>query len=165
MLQIISRLRPTVVREVNGIQVVNTLQERDDLILRVAEAVEFVRTIDPARFARLRREVRCILIAPARHDVYARYKRLGRICSIGASAFEKYADPKRTRRFIAAILIHESTHGELDRRRIPYTKSTKERVERICMAEHKRFLERATRFDLTTKEGKRSAINLSDSDN
>jgi hypothetical protein len=51
---------------------------------------------------------------------------------------------------MASIIVHESTHGHLFSRRIPYNVETRSRVERICVAEQQRFAEKLHQSDTTS---------------
>lgn len=41
----------------------------------------------------------------------------------------------------AGVLVHEATHGRLHRMRYPYTRVTRDRIERLCTREARRFLD------------------------
>jgi hypothetical protein len=109
-------------------------------VVVLLEALELVRSIDPRRFSRIRRHIRFIAnFSPGYSG--ACYDSQTRSCKFLFKG-PSQDDPDRMAFVVgyAKVLVHESTHGEILARRIPYTPALRARVERLCVKEENRFV-------------------------
>ncbi len=140
--------------QVGPIILVNCTLRRDldePFVQATRAALKLIERYDPRRYRVIERELRLIVNQPMASA--GAYERVTRQCKV---SFTQYwtdedgnfcADPQAQHyewhlaRY-ASMLVHESTHGRLDSLYIPYTKKTRVRIERICVAEQRRFLAR-----------------------
>ncbi|MBW3571306.1 MAG: hypothetical protein KY467_09380 [Gemmatimonadetes bacterium] len=109
----------------------------------VLNALDLIQRHDPNRRRRIEREIRFIVNAEL--VSWGMYGRTGRVCSIDYGRFPLDRANEHYQWYLArfaCLLIHESTHGYLYSRRVPYTRRTRSRVERICHREERRFAAR-----------------------
>jgi hypothetical protein len=115
-----------------GIQLLTGPPLRTESLADIELALDLVARTDPRRSARIQQWIKRIVLADTRN--FGAYWSLGRICAVKrlTHAGRVYA--------YAAVLVHESTHGLISGRGLVYSRSTRDRIERICRMEHKRFL-------------------------
>ncbi len=111
------------------------------------EALALIEKHDARRYALLQKEF--FFITDAAFDGRGEYRRRFRECRINLDRFrfdwnERNA-PQHTEKYAwflaryAMTLIHEATHGRLYSLGFAYSKRTRLRCERICVAEERRF--------------------------
>lgn len=110
----------------------------------IMEALELIQSSDTRRYRRIERVVRIIVSRPLPHS--AQWQSF-KTCSIDfPSIAQKYPSRKQRIALLCCILIHETTHGELERKGHRYTPATYLRHERLCCLEAMRFAKRITDF-------------------
>jgi hypothetical protein len=105
----------------------------------VVRALDLLRTTDLRRFERARRFLRRIAVRAGKPTGY--YLSIGKFCGLRMVSAVGTSSALVPRAY-AGTIVHEATHGLLDARKFPYTRATKQRIERICSAEKARFLAR-----------------------
>ena len=101
-------------------------------------ALELIRDSDRRRFQRIRRNVGWIVFGAWKN--FGFYSPFARVC--GLRSRPRPDDEQVAAVFFACLLVHEPTHGLLERKRFSYTSKNRIRLERICLAEEQRFLSR-----------------------
>lgn len=112
-------------------------QEREAL-RRLTDALNLVRTIDPRRFERLRRDLSYVVLRPTGG---ACYWVLSNACVLDLS--DVLTRPAST---TALMIVHEATHARLARAGMLPTARRRRRIEKRCLKEERCFtclLERA----------------------
>ena len=108
-------------------------------IARSIQALDLIKEIDPRRFCRVHRTIRYIVNTECHfHGVYS----LGKMCVIDFGRYRFDRNEKWALFNYAGLIIHESTHGMLESKQIPYKRHNWLQVERICRNEQNRFLKR-----------------------
>ena len=114
----------------------------------MAAALRLIQSADPRRFRRVQREIAAVEDVPGLSS--ASYRRLMKRCYVDYARF----DPEQRRQhpewytwLFAASLLHEATHGAIYSRHIQYTPKLRERIERLCRTEERRFATRADTDD------------------
>jgi hypothetical protein len=109
----------------------------------VGEALMVIKNADRRRYGRIQKEIR--QIRNARYHTSGAYSRRKRMCVIDFSRFEcDWSKPNKDDyewrvAQMAALLVHEATHGHFDSLGIPYTPQTRAFIERLCVEESRRF--------------------------
>jgi hypothetical protein len=104
-----------------------------------AAALGLIKLKDPRRFRRICRYVKGIVALPIGH-VQAGYVEQLQVCAV---RFEPPPSKEKLAQWAvwyASILVHEATHGLVYARGIPYDERYRERIERLCFKEERRFL-------------------------
>ncbi len=114
------------------------------------EALLLIHTVSPRQYRRMERDVRFIVNAEL--TAGGSYNYLLRACEVDFARYhlERHSDDYEWYMAeYASTLVHEATHARLDRMYFSYTKQTRARIERICVAEQNRFLSRlkSDRYD------------------
>jgi hypothetical protein len=112
-----------------------------DLVMR---ALLLIRKADPRRFRRIQRQ--CSLVINARLKAHAKYQPIGKICLICLAKMDEGTRQEQIIERVAGTIVHEATHGEIEARRIAFTKRTRKRIEGICVIEAARHLRCLARF-------------------
>jgi len=94
----------------------------------------------PMQVRRIARRIRIIFIG-AIVNVGA-YVHIGKICILNLRRIPKACSERDRVIAIAALLVHEATHGVFCDRGIPFLGGTATRIERICESEQTRVMER-----------------------
>jgi hypothetical protein len=115
-------------------------------LTQVIEALKLIQKVDPRRYDSVKRNIRTIVLAARTRKRLGRYTPAIKECQLGQVPVPENA------RFApvycyAMVLIHEATHGRLCNQFIPHTTSTKQRVEKACHKEEKRFLQKLADTD------------------
>jgi hypothetical protein len=110
------------------------------LVPRVLSALALIESTDPRRFRRILSQISFLTFS--RSGPVGGYLRIGRICRLNAVRLEQWRETQRTMAVLAAVLVHEATHGLIESRRFAYTRQSKGRIESICSLEEARFLVR-----------------------
>ena len=117
--------------------------EADDqeFLSRTKEALDLIERVDPRRFRRVQNEIKYIVNAELIST--GQYWRENKVCPVDFGRFRLWPNQDWALHFYAGLLVHEATHGRLHARGISYTQATRERIERLCEMEARRFLGRA----------------------
>jgi hypothetical protein len=130
------------VGEHSGIGLLDTSRAghaRQDFISRTTEALDLVARVDPKRFKRIRAHIKYIVHHELPHE-WAKYDNDFQWCFVDFTQLDFSKDPELAIWGYGAALVHESTHGRIHSFRIPYSRKTRERIERLCDIEAARFL-------------------------
>lgn len=121
---------------VHGIEVVSIAEKQDlaQTISGLALALELIAVHDPLRFARMRKDLRRVLLSEGVGPEY--------ISSIGACLLSVEFIEKWSTVQLALALVHEATHARLWRARIGRALAKRDRLERVCINAERRFGER-----------------------
>jgi hypothetical protein len=104
----------------------------------VWEALNLLRMHDRRRMQRVRRHIAVIFIrSQDGHGVYMSPKK---ICILNHAAVPTEWPSLKRRIAIAGLLVHEATHGLINKLKIPYYGDWVARIERICDTEQIRAL-------------------------
>ena len=132
--------RDNTIATYEGIRLCNLSSEKRDAVEFVdstTKALDLVRQNDVRRFRRIQRFISYVvnreLISGGNYD-----ERL-RVCNVDFTFFKVREDLEWYLLQYAGLLVHESTHGLIAVRGIPYNMKTRMRVERLCKEEEKRF--------------------------
>lgn len=108
-----------------------------DSLAQVVAALDLLEQTDIRRYRRVQRFVRRIVLCDS--GLQAFYCTIGRICGVTKTPLAgKNADRLAVYRY-ATLLVHEATHGLLEVRVHRCSSRLSEKVESICIAEHKRY--------------------------
>jgi hypothetical protein len=118
-----------------GFEVVNVAGGTTTVPLaHLASALTLIGLHAPLRLARIKRDIRRLLIIGAGAAEY--WPRAEGIAIARASLAE--LGPEE----LALVLVHEATHARVQRAGIPYLPALRERIERLCVAQEVAFAER-----------------------
>jgi len=119
---------------------IDTASQRE-LLQRTIEALNLLQQSDQRRLRRVQTYLKHIV-----HDELpgplAKFDGRAEACYVDFARFQFDRAPASMVWAYAAILVHESTHGRIERSRIPYDATHRARIERLCEAEAVRFLRR-----------------------
>jgi len=146
---------------VEGIVLVDLYDDTPFFRETITAAIELLKQNDQRRFARLKRHIASI-VQTTRPFGGAGYFHNRKMCEIDFSPKPKSEyEVQFYAAYYACVLVHESTHGVLHSRGIPYTPENRTQIEELCLAEEARFarhlridsrilewLQRALQFDL-----------------
>ncbi|MBY5809389.1 hypothetical protein [Rhizobium leguminosarum] len=119
---------------VDGLWVgVSSDENAQEVLSRVRQALHLIKTYDPCRYKRVQCELQSILISYLFGAAGIFNPKLRR-CNLDVD-FVMTSPPE----VIASTIIHESTHGYLHRRNIPYHEEIRHRVERACIHQEMAF--------------------------
>ena len=129
------------VGEYEGIALADLRERSDHFRTTLLAAIQLLRATDPRRFARVQREiawiVNCTLPCPG-----AEYDGEFRMCRVDFEEPTATSDSQFAIGWWACTLVHEATHGVVGRRGIIYAGDLRSRIERLCVREENRFLDR-----------------------
>lgn len=136
MLHVVDRiyLRLSKNKVIDGLRVgVLSNEDGQEVLSRVQQALNLIKTCDPHRYNRVRRELKSILIiylfGPA-----GSFSSEHRRCQLDVE-FVMTSRPE----VIASTIIHEGTHAYQFRRNIPYNEENRHRVEKACIRQEMAF--------------------------
>jgi hypothetical protein len=139
-------LRSSIKASIDGVELVDLSNDDtdDDAYLVVTQAaLELIKSIDPRRYAVILREVKYIVNGGL--NSLAEYHRTNRNVEIDFGKFHVYVDApdyeQRLARY-ASTIVHEAIHGRIESFGILYTRETRVRIEKICVAQQHLFLSR-----------------------
>ncbi len=118
-------------------------ETRSSFSQKINEALALIEQNDPRRFERVRREIRLIVydrwrIVPLPPGAYFP---LAKACLINLKRFDFSKHPKWQTALLAALIVHEATHGHLRRKRmLNVNRIQVSRVEALCNKEERRML-------------------------
>jgi hypothetical protein len=104
----------------------------------ITAAIKLIKRDDQRRFARLKRHIRLIVHTTRPFGGAGFYRK--KVCEIDFSPQPKSEyEVQFYAAYYACVLVHESTHGLLNARNIPYTTENRLKIERLCLLEEARF--------------------------
>ncbi|MCB1088194.1 MAG: hypothetical protein KDM63_14175 [Verrucomicrobiae bacterium] len=128
---------------IDGIQIASIRKDHADFLRVIRRSFDLLREHDPKRLKRICSTanwiVNCSLDSGA---MSGQYRGQDPSILIDFEMLEEFGDELVHAGYVAALLVHESTHGILWKRGIRYDEDTRVQSERICMAEQNRFLAR-----------------------
>lgn len=102
----------------------------DACFSKVSEALSLIARYDPARFARMRRDLRRILVDGNRVS-RGQYVSEFTLCRLD----DAYVASEQTSAAeLALTIVHEAAHAKVDRAGISYSPDRQIRIERVCVA-------------------------------
>ena len=113
----------------------------------IVAALNLIKRVDPRRYHRIQREVRCI--KNTEQIPITSYARLLQTCTFDYSRIDARKNPEWYHWWLAMKLVHEASHGAIYSRNIAYTPGLRLRIERLCHREETRFAKRA---DMVNKQ-------------
>ena len=126
---------------VKGFRVIDpVIETRGDFVEAIGKALEMIEESDPIRFSRVKREIRCIVNAPA--YLGTSYGRPLRFVAINFPLFHDADEPRITVMLIASALVYEATFGHLLSRGILRSRENTDWFEKSCCHEAHCFLRR-----------------------
>lgn len=111
--------------------------------LDVRKALQLLRKYSPRHARRVMKHIAVVLVRSRGNDGV--YISPGRICILNLSRFSPDWSAKTRQIAIAGLLVHEATHGRIDRRRAPCSRDSDKRFEQTCVTEQTRVVERLAR--------------------
>jgi hypothetical protein len=112
----------------------------DDFVESTTKALDLIKENDLRRFHRIQRFIAYVvnreLVSGGDYDSSLR------VCNVDFSFFKFRENFEWYLLQYAGLLVHESTHGLIAARSIPYNKRTRMRIERLCREEERRFFMR-----------------------
>jgi hypothetical protein len=107
-----------------------------EILRRVSDALQLIKTYDPYRYRRVLKEIGYLWVSllPGAAAVFE--IRLRR-CVMDPPIVLSYS-PER----LASVIVHEATHGRLIRHNIGYPQELRRRVERVCMRQELAFAQK-----------------------
>lgn len=111
---------------------------------QTSAALELIRCKDSRRFKRVQKRLRYIINGKLASGAGA-YDKNPEACIVDFERFKFEKQPEGARCVYAATIVHEATHGEIERRGISWTKKSRQRIERLCHIETARFMGRIKR--------------------
>jgi len=96
----------------------------------VRQALELVELVAPSRFARVKREIRVVINAPAAGGLS--YLRGRKICKIDFAFFHKMPDGRSGILLLACMLVNAATQGYLYSKRMAPNRRTRDRLIDYC---------------------------------
>jgi len=129
------------VGECDGILLANARPNDEEFVSTIVAAMKLVERTDALRFARIKRRIKWIINAPL-FRVGGQYDHVIQACKIDFDPSVGENNRSLAIGWCASLLVHESTHGLLRGRGIPYSRRLRCRVERRCVKEEQRFVVR-----------------------
>jgi hypothetical protein len=109
-----------------------------EFLSRTKEVLDLIERVDPRRFRRVQDQIRYIVNVELTST--GEYWRGNKLCPVDFGRLRLLKNPEWSLHFYAGLIVHEATHGMLYSKGIPYTRDSRERVERLCQLEAKRFM-------------------------
>jgi hypothetical protein len=132
---VVARMSPRT--RVTGIELCGDSEEDGSTELffaRMRLVLDLIDRYDPLRMARIRRDLRRIMLVP---DGGGWYERGPRTHLVGLPAFATKSVEEN-----ACEVVHEATHARIGKAGIPYTGAWRRRIETLCVAQEIAFAER-----------------------
>jgi hypothetical protein len=127
---------------VEGVILVDLYDDTPFFRETITAAITLIKQNDRRRFARLKKHVG-LIVHTTRPFGGAGYFYRKKVCEIDFSPQPKSEyEVQFYAAYYACVLVHESTHGELRSREIPYTPENRIKIEKLCMLEEARFARR-----------------------
>jgi hypothetical protein len=106
----------------------------------IIRALELVRKVDMRRYYRIKNNINIIYILNLKSN--AKYHYVGKMCLIDMRNYNMHMEVENDLHRLAATIVHEATHGVLERKCISYTENSRNRIESLCVKESERFIRR-----------------------
>lgn len=107
----------------------------------IADVLEFIKEVDERRFQRIQKHINWIVnISMIERDA-GEYHAFLKLCMLNCDVSR--TDNIENLVYTASVIVHEATHAFLDDLGIVYDKTTRVRIERLCVTEENRFLQNA----------------------
>jgi hypothetical protein len=133
--------RGSEVARYEGIILADLRERSPHFQINLLAALRLLHFCDLRRFNRVQRYIRYIVNRTLDHPG-AEYDFKTRTCRIDFEEPDGDSDHDFSIGFHARNLVHEATHGEIEARGIPYNEEFRCRIERLCVREENRFVER-----------------------
>jgi len=142
-----ARWRRLTIGEHDGVRIADDSFRKDlqpAFLREITQALRLVAHRDPRRYQRIRKHL-SFIVNRELDGLAARYVRWPSACQVDFDKVRFQESPRLTASLLAAVLVHEATHGRLALRwgvagGLP--RETKFRIERICLLEETRFAKR-----------------------
>lgn len=108
----------------------------------VVEALRLINVYDARRFRRVLRNTPFVVNHVIRDGAPASYHPGWTACVLDYEQLRGIEPAEFRRGCVAALIVHEATHGVIDRHGIAYQGEERLRIERVCMNEQNRFASR-----------------------
>jgi hypothetical protein len=108
----------------------NAVQQQ--VVSSAIEALRLIAVYNPRRFARLRRDIRAVLVWPATLGTVAHFDDASRFCVLNTDYVQT-----RSAMYVALLVVHEGTHARL--RHLRFSRYSRRRIETVCMREELHF--------------------------
>jgi hypothetical protein len=105
-----------------------------------AAAFDMIERKDPRRFRRVCRYLKGIVALPVNSE--AGYVPQLQVCAVRFQPPRSKDKLPKSAAWYAGLLVHEATHGLIEKHKIPYDEEHRERIERLCFKEQNRFFRR-----------------------
>lgn len=109
----------------------------DEYVDKFADAVKLIQSRDQSRYKLITRHIRMIVVTDQPSPLDAEYHQFARAVVVRGDVLRKLDTPS-----IAAMLVHEATHGRLGSLGIRHTAGAQRRIERLCLRNEIWFLEK-----------------------
>lgn len=110
----------------------------------IVQALQLVSEHDARRFGRVQRTCRFVVNHPIPRGSPATYSNEWNACLMDYDMLRGIEPAEFRQGCIACLLVHEATHGLIERRKIRYVGDNRLRIEQLCMREQNRFAARLT---------------------
>ncbi len=148
------------VRPVEGLRVAIFKDEPSCTVRLIEEALRLIRTYDPARFARLAKDMPGGLHVSPLAGHYAQFNPTLLSCELNSRCFRTVRDPET----LASIIVHEATHVRLSRIGIVYHEPVRLRIEAICLRREIAFSRKLPNGEVCARQAQHALDNLHVSD-
>ncbi len=108
------------------------------------EAIKILQQRDLRRLRRIIEHISLVFVRSK--GVHGIYLRTGRVCVLNLTSLKSESSARDRQIAIAGLLVHEATHGAIDKLQIPYFGSLVERIEKLCDDEQKRCVKRLAEY-------------------
>lgn len=133
--------RRTEIARFEGIALADVRRRSHHFETVMLEALRQIRDHDLRRFARVKRHIAWIVNTDLEFGG-AEYSYQTRTCSVDFQEPTPTCNHAETVALYARRLIHEATHGVVASRGIPYSPQLRARIEKLCVKEENRFLDK-----------------------
>jgi len=131
---------------VDGLWIGSFEGEKDaELLRRVSDALQLIKTYDPLRYRRVQKELERIWVRlqPGSIACFVAHRKS---CDIDPRFVLAYTPEQ-----LAPVIVHEATHRTLIRRHIGYDEALRHRVERACVRQELVFARKLPHSEVVQK--------------
>lgn len=125
----------------------NLLVQDSSFIPLIKDSIDYIDSVDQRRSRIVKAYLKNIWPGKLPYPAVCKYYHANRLCIVDPIKIMKFKSIVKYGAEISGMasrLVHESTHGYIDDKYIPYTKTSKHRIERLCVKESIRFLEKTS---------------------